>query len=478
MIGRNVGNYRLIKPLGQGGMGVVYLAEHPRIGRRAAVKFLHPELARNKRLLRRFFNEARAAAAVRHPGIVEVYDFGTAPDGASYITMEYLDGESLSARLGRMGKLPVALAVDIAIQVASALGAVHTKKIIHRDLKPDNLFLVPDPRGSTREIAKVLDFGIARLDHGPSEHSSIRTQTGSVMGTPVYMSPEQCRGRPDVDLRTDIYSLGVVLYEMLCGAPPFVSESFGELVYLQIGTSPPPPRTHNPDVPAALETVVMRMLAKDPEQRFSGMAELAAALQQAFPRVATGNAVAQGSRQAAEPVAARPRKHTTLSSTAGDMDGGERPNTRTRLAIVGGGLAALGGVVLLVRGPLAGYFSSSDAVPTSPAPSATSRGAASATSASSTRPAMASPPIVQPLPLRPAAPDATVAVEITTWPPGASVLDQSGQLLDFTPYSARHPARPGTARLRLEKEGFRTIEVRFPGDRALTRHFTLRRVLD
>src|SRR5687767_4314101 len=139
MIGRSVGNYRLVKRLGQGGMGVVYLAEHPGIGRRAAVKFLHPDLAKNKRLLKRFFNEARAAAAIRHPGIVEVYDFGTAPDGASYITMEFVEGESLGARLRRVGKLPPAVAIDITLQIASALGAVHGKKIIHRDLKPDNL---------------------------------------------------------------------------------------------------------------------------------------------------------------------------------------------------------------------------------------------------------------------------------------------------------------------------------------------------
>src|SRR5262245_40165668 len=161
MIGQTFGNYRVTELIGEGGMGVVYLAEHPGIGRRAAVKILRPGLTDNPEIARRFFNEARAANAIRHPGIVEVFDCGTLPSGVSYIVMELLEGENLAARLRQVGQMPVPEARRIAGQTASALAAAHAAGIVHRDLKPDNLFLVPDERDSSSEMVKVLDFGIA-----------------------------------------------------------------------------------------------------------------------------------------------------------------------------------------------------------------------------------------------------------------------------------------------------------------------------
>src|SRR6185503_3389091 len=163
MVGQSVGTYRITKLLGEGGMGAVYLAEHPGIGRRVAVKVLLEYLARDQEMVSRFFNEARAANAVHHPGIVEVLDFGTLPSGASYIVMEFLEGESLGARMLRLGQLPVADGVDIAVQAALALGAAHAQSIIHRDLKPDNLYLIPNPKAPGHERVKMLDFGIAKL---------------------------------------------------------------------------------------------------------------------------------------------------------------------------------------------------------------------------------------------------------------------------------------------------------------------------
>src|SRR3954469_23404027 len=234
MIGETFGNYRVSELIGEGGMGVVYLAEHPGIGRRAAIKILRPGLTDNAELTKRFFNEARAANAIRHAGIVEVLDCGTLPSGTAYIVMELLEGENLAARLRKAGQLPVADARRVAAQTASALAAAHAAGIVHRDLKPDNLYLVPDERDASLEMVKVLDFGIAKLGQDAGRTSSVRTRTGSVMGTPAYMSPEQCRGTREIDPRTDIYALGVILFEMLCGRPPFVSEGFGEMVHLHI----------------------------------------------------------------------------------------------------------------------------------------------------------------------------------------------------------------------------------------------------
>jgi eukaryotic-like serine/threonine-protein kinase len=304
MIGETVGNYRIKKLIGEGGMGAVYLAEHPGLGRKVVIKVLHPHLTANGEIAGRFFNEARAANAVGHPGIVDVFDFGTLASGAFYIVMEFLPGESLASRL-RRGRLGVAAAVDIALQAASALGAAHAKGIVHRDLKPDNLLLVPDPQAPGREIVKVLDFGIAKLG-AETDFCAFKTRTGTLMGTPAYMSPEQSRGTKKIDLRSDIYALGIVLYEMLCGAPPFVSEGPGELIHLQISAAPAPLRSRAPGVPEAIDRVVLRTLAKDPADRFQSMSELQLALQGAPIRAAVATAVVPSATQAQRRSPAKP----------------------------------------------------------------------------------------------------------------------------------------------------------------------------
>jgi eukaryotic-like serine/threonine-protein kinase len=277
VIGIRVNNYELVSLVGEGGMGSVYLARHVTIGRSAAVKVMRPEFAGDPSLVARFVNEARAAAAVGHPGIVDVIDVGVlVGTKLPYLMMEYLPGENLHARLDRVGRLPVPQAVDIVLQAVEALGAAHARGLVHRDLKPDNLFLVPNSRG--REIVKVLDFGIAKLrpDH---DESGVKTRTGIVLGTPLYMSPEQCRGlRNEVDQRTDIYALGLILFEMLCGRTPFQAESSMDVMMMHASSPPPAPRSLNPDIPPALELVIFKALAKRREDRFASMADFSAAI--------------------------------------------------------------------------------------------------------------------------------------------------------------------------------------------------------
>jgi len=279
MVGQNIGNYRIVKLLREGGMGTVYLAQHPGLGRRVAVKVLNPDQVRSEGMAQRFFNEARAANSVGHRGIVEVSDFGVLPSGEPYLVMELLDGESLTERMTRCGRLALAAALDIAGQAAAAVGAAHGKGIIHRDLKPDNLFLIQDPLQPGRELLKILDFGIAKLAQPGASAGDGNTRTGTILGTPRYMSPEQCRDSRDVYHRADIYSLGVILYEMLSGTPPFVSSSWGELAHMHIGVVPPPLRAQAPDVPDRIAEIVHRAMEKDPDARFQSMADFRQALE-------------------------------------------------------------------------------------------------------------------------------------------------------------------------------------------------------
>ena len=208
--GRSIGNYVVKAMLGEGGMGAVYLGEHPLIGKKVAIKVLKEELASNEDVVRRFFNEARAVNDIHHQNIVDIVDFGKMKNESGndfvYFIMEFLDGESLAARLRRTG-LKFTETLHVTEQCCSALAASHAKGIVHRDLKPENIYLCP--RGGDKNFVKLLDFGIAKLTG--DQPGSRRTRTGLVMGTPAYMSPEQCEGRGNVDHRADIYALGIVL---------------------------------------------------------------------------------------------------------------------------------------------------------------------------------------------------------------------------------------------------------------------------
>ena len=270
-----LGNYELGAPIGRGGMGVVYAARHSTMEKRVAIKLLRPELSANESMVRRFFNEAKAASRINHPAIVEVFDIGRAPDGSAYLVMELLRGESLADRLSKRGRLPTNTALALMGHVASALTKAHEVNVVHRDLKPDNIFIVPDDAVPGGARSKVLDFGIAKLmDAG----EGTETRTGAIIGTPAYMSPEQCEGARTVDHRADIYSLGCILYHALSGAPPFVYDGVGRVISAHMNDSPAPLRERAPGVGSELAQFVHRMLEKSPDARPQSMTDVVVAL--------------------------------------------------------------------------------------------------------------------------------------------------------------------------------------------------------
>ncbi|HYU16546.1 MAG TPA: serine/threonine-protein kinase [Candidatus Acidoferrum sp.] len=281
LIGAKVGNYEVKQKLGEGGMGAVYLAVHPNIGKRVALKVLHSEFSSNEDVIGRFFTEAKAVNDIQHPNIVDIIDYGEMPSlgGGSqkvvYFIMEFLAGDSLAKVIHEQAPLAPERAQAIALQIADALGASHRHGIVHRDLKPDNVMITV--RRDGRDFVKVLDFGIAKLT---LEHpGSRRTRTGIVMGTPAYMSPEQCEGRGLVDHRTDIYALGILLYEMLAGQVPFRGEGYGEVLVQHMTQLPRKPSTVRGVIPPHLEAVCMKALEKRPADRFPDMDEFMRGLQ-------------------------------------------------------------------------------------------------------------------------------------------------------------------------------------------------------
>jgi len=265
-----VGRYRLARLLGAGGMGRVYLAVQPEIGSRVAVKVLAEDCAQDPALLERFFAEARAVNLIRHENIVSVIDLATI-EGRPCIVMELIDGRTLG-EVVRAGGAPLGGIVTAVTEVLSALGAAHAIGIVHRDMKPDNVLLTNEGH------AKVLDFGIAKLAPGLSRDSP-RTATGALLGTPAYMAPEQISGAEHVDARTDLYAVGVVLFEAVTGRLPFQAATLYDLMRAHLEDAPPSPRSQRPDLPPAFEQVIMTALAKDPANRFQTAAAMANALQ-------------------------------------------------------------------------------------------------------------------------------------------------------------------------------------------------------
>jgi serine/threonine-protein kinase len=309
MIGETVGSYRIVAKLGEGGMGAVYLGEHEHIARKAAIKVLLPELSANKQIVARFFNEARATSLIRHPGIVEIIDCSVLPNGNAYIVMEYLTGESLGSHLRAHGRVPPSRALALTRQVAAALSAAHSQHIIHRDLKPDNVFVLAAPDPSP---IKILDFGIAKLTQGGSREGSQTTRTGALIGTPAYMSPEQCRGAGAVDHRTDIYSLGCIAFEMLCGRPPFTYEGFGELIQAHLSAVPPRALSLEPSVSPEADALIARLLAKSPDDRPQTMNDVIEELDAAAAADPAPTAASPPSTASDRTAPARPAVQTLL----------------------------------------------------------------------------------------------------------------------------------------------------------------------
>ncbi len=270
------GRYEVLRRIGEGGMGAVYEAKHALIGKRVAVKVLLEKFHAQRDFVERLLQEARLASSIGHENIVDVTDFGTTDDGRSFVVMEFLDGESLASLAMREAPLPIERSLRIARQVASALGAAHAKGIFHRDVKPENIYLVQ--RGDA-DFVKVVDFGISKAvkpggDEGPETYRL--THTGLLLGTPLYMSPEQARGSEDLDHRVDIWALGVLLYECLTGEVPFRANNYLQIISQVLTHEPMPPSQLRPElgIPDAVEAVVMRAMDKDRTRRYQTMAEL------------------------------------------------------------------------------------------------------------------------------------------------------------------------------------------------------------
>lgn len=274
LTGQQFGSFRMVRELGRGGMGTVWLAEHALIQKRVAVKVLHAHLIRDRRLVTRFLSEARTLTLIQHPNVVSLFDLNMR-EGRPYLVMEYLEGQSLASFA--QGPLAPALAVELLSQVCDALGAAHAHGVVHRDLKPANVFLVPQEKGGYR--VKLLDFGIAKLLSYPA--GMMPTQSGTLLGTPEFMAPEQCSGAP-VDGRADLYAAGVLGYQLLTGQVPFAGSHPAEVLLAHLMKPPPLAHAHHPGVPEALSRVLARAMAKKPEDRFATAEALRQALQEAL----------------------------------------------------------------------------------------------------------------------------------------------------------------------------------------------------
>ena len=269
------GRYLVTRKVGQGGMGAVYEATHTLIGKRVAVKVLLEKYAQREAIVARLKQEAQLASSVGNEHIIDITDFGTTEDGRTFVVMEFLEGESLAECLARETKLPEQRLLRIASQTSSALAAAHAKGIVHRDVKPENLFLL---KRKEQDFVKVVDFGISKSLRASSEEEDQPrlTQTGMVLGTPLYMSPEQARGDDELDQRVDIYALGVILYEASTGRVPFIGNNYLSVISQVLNETPKPPRDLRPELSEEFESIVLRAMAKNPNERYASAQEMLA----------------------------------------------------------------------------------------------------------------------------------------------------------------------------------------------------------
>ncbi|MFO0620934.1 MAG: serine/threonine-protein kinase [Polyangia bacterium] len=441
-----IGPYQVVRKLGEGGMGAVYEAVQDPIGRRVAIKILHPKYAQDPSICARFFNEARAVNLIDHAGVVQISDYGQLPDGTAYLVMEYLKGETLSQRQKSKGMPPLPEVMRLARQIASALSAAHEKSVYHRDLKPDNIMLVPDHDSEVpgRERVKLLDFGIAKVaqaDDAAPGQAQPKTSTDVVMGTPRYMAPEQCKGGVQIDDKADVYSLGVMLYEMLAGRPPFVGGS-GEVLAMHIYEPPQPLKTLAPHVPEEIAQLVHLLLSKKREER-PNMKQVMARLEELGQRHPTSMLPAISMAALLPPSLTPPGTNphqtptagTSASSTLG-LSAGQAQNGRSPkmllLGLLGGGTALLGVLAILLLRPQPKPVVTVQPVKTIPVD-------------------MASPAPPQPVAAKPK----QIHWSVQTTPPGAQIVRVSdGQILGGTPMELDQSASDGSCEVKLKLPGF------------------------
>jgi serine/threonine protein kinase len=338
------GRYRLHRKIGKGGMGVVYEAEHVGLDKRVAVKFLLDRFTDDPEVVERFHREARTASRIGQDHIIDVTDVGS-DDGRPYIVMELLEGQDLGHVLADSGPMPAQRAVKVVRQILRGLDAAHGKGIVHRDMKPENVFVVQ--KGSDPDFVKIMDFGISKIL--AANESKVRlTATGAVIGTPVYMAPEQALAQAELDHRVDIYAVGVMLFELLAGRPPFLANNYLGLVTQHLNAPPPSLATFRPDVPAALVAAVAKALEKDPAKRFQTAAEMARALppETMLREMDTASTMndADGVRMATDgAIAARPFGMTPASERAEPAE----PKKRRGIWLVGVALVLAVGMVVV-----------------------------------------------------------------------------------------------------------------------------------
>jgi serine/threonine-protein kinase len=422
------GIYKVQDRIGEGGMGTVYLALHVHLNKPFAIKVLSPKVAADGNALARFRQEAIAASSIDHENIIDIVNFDATSDGDVFIVMELLKGQSLAGLLAG-GRLSLGQALRITYQLCSALGAAHAEGIVHRDLKPENVFVVPK---AGEDVAKVLDFGISKVKSAEAEEVRM-TRTGQLVGTPLYMSPEQARGDSEIDRRADIYALGCILYEMLTGTAPFSGNNYFQLLWKHGNERPEAPTARAPEasIPKPVEAVVLRTLEKDPDKRFDSMAELQQALMAAAPDVS---------------LPLRYLSTTPRQSLAGASEA-RRPIRRRWTA----GAA----VALLLSGVGIGAFALRDAGRVRPAPVETAGTSRDETPAAA---AGDSPDEAQPEPEAEALPEGVdvppaVAVRFDSRPSGAEVL-VDGEPLGETPLEAQLPRTTDPLEVRFSRRGY------------------------
>jgi serine/threonine-protein kinase len=479
LIGQTLdGRYYVERVLGAGGMGLVYQARHVMLGKSLAVKVLKQEVSRDEQVIGRFRREAQSASAIGSPHICDVSDFGALPDGSTYFVMEFLDGPSLTHAMERERPMPVARILSVGQQLCDALGAAHERGIVHRDLKPDNVHLVR--HGKRDDFVKVLDFGIAKVAGAADKKL---TQAGQVFGTPHYMSPEQCAGR-DVDHRTDIYALGVMFYEMATGQVPFDADNLMGVLTKHVYEQPIPPRElpKPADVPAGLEAVILKCLAKQPEDRYQSMAELRADLTR----------VAEGVMPGAIADAMHASQHDTRSPSAypPGIAVGTTPVQVVEGSRMGLWIAAVLGLLVVGAGVFAAVFFLLDDAPATP-PVANVANDPPVARPDPTPPA---PPPVQPPvepaptpppaavePTPPPTPTVPTTVRLVTDPAGAEVYSGEGALIGNTPIDLPRPAQGSNTEVSIRLPGYVTrsfvvssltageVTVRLERERAVVR---------
>jgi serine/threonine-protein kinase len=507
------GRYRVLKQLGEGGMGQVYLAEHIAIEKRIALKVLHAEYARKGEIVARFQQEAISASRIKHPNVLDVFDFGQLENGCFYLAMEFLEGNDLADEIQRARVLEPHRGLRIALQICRALAAAHGKGVVHRDMKPENVFLQRTPDGE--EVVKIVDFGIAQLrtnEEAAAGASKRRlTRTGMIFGTPEYMSPEQAAGK-HADLRSDVYAVAIILYEMFTGAVPFTGETFLEVLNKHLnGTMPPMPAVF-PElrISPELQAVIAHGLEKSPELRYQSMNEFAHALLATPEGSGVGRTslapgpMTDGASYAfvppGSPTSAQFHKPNTLGPAVqqGTPSSGVRSTTPIELlsrsadtqassanTVVGqrnsgvGVALAVGAVLLVFAGGAGAFFAlrGKGAVAEAPPPPSAAQAVTAPRQAPPPDPTSVAPPPVTASVTPPASATVTVAslvrLDVVTEPPGATLFKNGFQVCDATPcevtadpnetlsLEARKGAQKGTAKVLAQRD--QKVAIRLAG---------------